>query len=78
MMFAEIIGVEFAHSPSDGFAYIRDTFANPVYVVLYVIWIVAIWLHLSHGFWSAMHTLGIMVRFGLSVGKLSAWYILPS
>lgn len=59
MMFAEIIGVEFAHSPSDGFAYIRDTFANPVYVVLYVIWIVAIWLHLSHGFWSAMHTLGI-------------------
>ena len=59
MMFAEIIGVEFAHSPSDGFAYIVDTFANPVYVVLYVIWIVAIWLHLSHGFWSAMHTLGI-------------------
>ena len=59
MMFAEIIGVEFAHSPSDGFAYIQDTFANPVYVVLYVLWIVAIWLHLSHGFWSAMHTLGM-------------------
>ena len=32
--------------------------ANPVYVVLYVIWLVAIWFHLSHGFWSAMQTLG--------------------
>lgn len=59
MMFAELTGITVAHSPSDGFAYIQDTFANPVYTVLYVIWIVAIWLHLSHGFWSAMHTLGI-------------------
>lgn len=59
MMFAEIFGLMGAYSPSDGFAYIQDTFANPVYVVLYVIWIVAIWFHLSHGFWSAMQTLGV-------------------
>ena len=59
MMFAEIFGLMGAHSPSDGFAYIQDTFANPVYVVLYVIWIVAIWFHLSHGFWSAMQTVGV-------------------
>ncbi|MBF1537897.1 MAG: succinate dehydrogenase/fumarate reductase cytochrome b subunit, partial [Prevotella salivae] len=26
---------------------------------LYVIWIVALWYHLSHGFWSAMQTIGI-------------------
>ena len=59
MMFAEIFGLMGAYSPSDGFAYIQDTFANPVYVMLYVIWIVAIWFHLSHGFWSAMQTLGV-------------------
>ncbi len=59
MMFAELMHMEMKFSPSDGFAYIKDTFANPVYVVLYVIWIIAIWLHLSHGFWSAMHTIGI-------------------
>ena len=59
MMFAELMHMEMKFSPSDGFAYIKDTFANPVFVVLYVIWIVAIWLHLSHGFWSAMHTLGV-------------------
>ncbi|MBQ6422701.1 MAG: succinate dehydrogenase/fumarate reductase cytochrome b subunit [Prevotella sp.] len=44
--------------PADGFAWIKYTFSNPVYVVLYVIWIVAIWFHLSHGFWSALQTLG--------------------
>ena len=59
MMFAELMHMEMKFSPSDGFAYIKDTFANPVFVVLYVIWIVAIWLHLSHGYWSAMHTLGV-------------------
>ena len=59
MMFAELMHMEMKFSPSDGFAYIKDTFANPVFVVLYVIWIVAIWLHLSHGFWSARHTLGV-------------------
>ncbi len=59
MMFAEIMGFSAGHLPSDGFAFIIDTFSNPVYVVLYVIWIVAIWFHLTHGFWSAMQTLGV-------------------
>ena len=59
MMFAELIGMTVAHHPADGFAFIQDTFANPIYVVLYVIWICALWFHLSHGFWSAMQTVGI-------------------
>ena len=58
MMFAELIGAMPHISPSDGFGWIQATFSNPVFVVIYVIWIVAIWFHLSHGFWSALHTLG--------------------
>ncbi len=58
MMFAELLGFEGLHGPGDGFAWIIETFSNPIYVVLYIIWLVAIWFHLSHGFWSAMHTLG--------------------
>ena len=59
MMFAELMGWEnLVHSPADGFAWIVETFSNPVFVVLYVIWILAIWCHLTHGFWSAMQTLG--------------------
>ena len=59
MMFAEIVGMHTQFHPADGFAYIKETFANPVFAVLYIVWICAIWFHLSHGFWSAMQTLGI-------------------
>ena len=59
MMFAEIVGFSGGHLPSDGFAFIIDTFGNPVFAVLYVIWLVAIWFHLTHGFWSATQTLGV-------------------
>ena len=59
MMFAELLGTSFGHLPGDGFAFIIDTFTCPLYVVLYIIWLCAIWFHLTHGFWSAMQTLGI-------------------
>ena len=59
MMFAELFHIaDPLGNPADGFGYIKETFGNPVFVVLYVIWLVAIWFHLSHGFWSAMQTFG--------------------
>ena len=59
MMFAEIAGIEnLKHGPTDGFAWIQETFSNPLYVVLYLIRIVAIWFHLTHGIWSGVQTLG--------------------
>ncbi len=58
MMFAELTHMPTSLSPTDGFGWIIETFSNPVFVVLYVIWILAIWCHLTHGFWSAMQTLG--------------------
>ena len=58
MMFAELVGAMPAISPTDGFGWIKETFANPVFVVLYIVWLVALWFHLSHGFWSAMQTFG--------------------
>ena len=59
MMFAELTGMAVGHLPSDGFAFIQDTFKNPVYVVLYLVWLAALWFHLAHGFWSSMQTLGL-------------------
>jgi len=60
MMFAEIIGQPLLGGlePTDGFGYIQQTFSNPVIAALYVIWIVAIWFHLTHGIWSSMQTIG--------------------
>lgn len=59
MMFAELVGMETALPPTDGFGLMKETFSNPVYVVLYIVWLVALWFHLSHGFWSAMQTIGV-------------------
>mgnify|MGYP003296262639 CR=1 FL=1 len=58
MMFAELVGNVGPISPTDGYSFICITFSNPVFAVLYIIWLAAIWFHLSHGFWSAMQTFG--------------------
>jgi len=43
----------------DGVYHIVQTFANPVYVMLYLVALSALWFHLTHGFWSAFQTMGI-------------------
>ena len=43
---------------ADGVHHIANTFANPVFAILYLVWLAALWFHLTHGFWSAMQTLG--------------------
>ena len=60
MQFAEIIGDHSlgAFGPTDGAAYIAALFSNPVYCLIYLIWFLAIWFHLTHGFWSAFQTIG--------------------
>ena len=61
MMFAEIVNGGYAYEVTpccDGYSMIAYTFANPVFTVLYLIWFVALWFHMTHGFWSAIQTLG--------------------
>ena len=43
---------------TDGIGYISELFANPVYSLVYLVWLCALWFHLTHGFWSALHTIG--------------------
>ncbi len=35
-----------------------ETFKPYWVTALYLVWFVALWMHLTHGFWSALHTLG--------------------
>lgn len=64
MMFAELMGnhhVELGGamvSPQDGAEFIKYYFSQTWVVVAYLIWYVALWFHLSHGFWSAIQTIG--------------------
>lgn len=36
----------------------RGAVQQPVYCIIYLVWFAAIWFHLTHGFWSAFHTIG--------------------
>ncbi len=54
MQLVEIMGAE----PAQGSALIVSLFSKPLYVVLYLIWLTALWFHLTHGFWSALQTIG--------------------
>ncbi len=64
MQFAELTGIETsAFNPQDGAGLVKFMFAGNgvwsiVLCVLYLIWLAALWLHLNHGIWSALHTLG--------------------
>ena len=54
MQLQEFMGNE-ADNP---YALLLATFGNIWVVVLYVVWFIAIWLHLNHGFWSMFQTIG--------------------
>lgn len=58
MMAAELIDGEAAENAANGVFWIKKTFGCPVYSGLYLVWLSALWFHLTHGIWSALQTLG--------------------
>ena len=54
MQLVEILGQE----PASGMDLIRYTFSQWYCAALYIVWLAALWFHLTHGVWSAMHSLG--------------------
>lgn len=43
---------------ANGVYHIEQTFSNPIYTVLYLVWLGALWFHLTHGFWSSLQSIG--------------------
>ncbi|GAB6012584.1 succinate dehydrogenase/fumarate reductase cytochrome b subunit [Viscerimonas tarda] len=57
MQFAELLHLPDAVSKGSGL--VTELFSCPCYSVIYIVWLVAIWFHLTHGIWSAFQTLGL-------------------
>ncbi|MDR3338919.1 MAG: succinate dehydrogenase/fumarate reductase cytochrome b subunit [Candidatus Symbiothrix sp.] len=57
MQFAELI--QSPDAVHEGSALVINLFSSPCYAIVYLIWLAAIWLHLTHGIWSAFQTLGL-------------------
>ena len=47
------------HHAENPYLLLNETFKNWWMVVLYIVWFVALGLHLCHGFWSAFQSLGL-------------------
>lgn len=59
MQYVELMGIHGTEiDPTDGYALMIQVFSNPIYVGLYLVWFASLWFHLTHGFWSAIHTIG--------------------
>ena len=41
------------------FQIVSQTFANPVYIIVYTVAVVIVAIHVSHGFWSLFQTIGL-------------------
>ena len=60
MQFAELTGIHTgAYDPASGAEYVKDLFSNWIYCALYIVWLSALWFHLTHGVWSALQTAGL-------------------
>ncbi len=81
MMYAELAGLhEVALGaatvlPTDGATIVRYYFAQWPYLLLYLVWFVAIWLHLTHGVWSMMHSLGLNSKVWFKRMKCISWIV---
>lgn len=61
MQLTEILGNDinqYGLGPHDGAAIVRMRFSNIIYVIVYLVWFIGLWFHLTHGMWSMMHTVG--------------------
>lgn len=61
MQLVEIMGLHensLGHLPTDGAALIQYTFSKRSNVLIYLVWFVALWFHLTHGVWSMFQTAG--------------------
>jgi len=54
MQLPELMGGE----PAVGSKIVSGLFQMPAYCILYMVWLGALWFHLTHGVWSAIQTMG--------------------
>ncbi|MCL2097793.1 MAG: succinate dehydrogenase cytochrome b subunit [Bacteroidales bacterium] len=44
---------------ADPYGLVAERFSQPLYSIIYIAWFCALWLHLTHGLWSAFQTIGL-------------------
>ncbi len=52
-----------SYNPADlaakGSFWVEYWFNQPLFAILYIVWLGALWFHLTHGVWSSLHSIGL-------------------
>lgn len=81
MMWTELKGEhvvaigELVTGPTNGAEIVRYYFAQPFYLAIYLVWFASIWMHLTHGVWSMMHSLGLNSKVWFKRMKCISWAV---
>ncbi len=59
MQFVELSGHGDVSKAADGAYWVSQLFSSWIYCLIYIVWLSALWLHLTHGVWSALQSLGL-------------------
>ena len=59
MQLPEVLGLETQYPAAAGTLYIQQAFSCPVTLIIYLIGFGALWLHMTHGFWSMCQSSGL-------------------
>ena len=59
MQLVELTHMGDVSKAADGAYWINYWFSQPAYSILYIVLLVALWLHLTHGVWSALQSMGL-------------------
>lgn len=58
MQLPELLGINEANYVDNPYTLLTLTFGSWWVLLIYLVWFVAVWLHLCHGFWSMLQTVG--------------------
>lgn len=58
MQFRELFHMKISTGIKKGSQLVINLFSNPIYSFIYVLWLMALWFHLTHGIWSIFQTFG--------------------
>ena len=71
MQLPEFLG----HHAEDPYMLLTTVFSSWINLVIYLLWFVALWFHLNHGFWSAFQTVGWNNQIWLKRLKVLAYMV---
>lgn len=67
------------HASENPYLLVCEKLGNPLFAVIYIVWIWVLWFHLRHGFWSAFQTVGLNNQLWIQrwkcVAKIYALFI---